>query len=296
MGFRLSELGSDPPLATKTWCSAQGCHSVALAACFVVCWAARAIRAPQLSVTITPQTKVYLRRVVVQYLHFRAGISELRAPPHMLVWGWLALAAQPAHLLCSPRALWMEQGSRKSGQWLPVGSGVVLVLGRWSKHCCWCEIGRGRANPAQLSQVRPAQRAGARVPPPPSCPKCWMDWSACGNADDPQLTTVKMLGLSIFSNWQSYSGCLLEVVMTLLQRAYTESFWKMKCRTKIGGYWAKNILLKYWFELLAVSFWNICQNFCDCFYPSLWSRGNIWKQFHSEKENILKNKWNTMSS
>lgn len=140
---------------------------------------------------IRPQMKVYLRGVVVQHLHFRAGISEFRAPPvcwHEAGWQWQpSLPISCVHLEPS---VW-HKDQEKVGQWLPVGSGVVRQGGkvRQALLLVWDWQGQGKSSPAE-----PGQEAGARVPPPLSCHKCWMDWPACGNADDPQLTAVKMFG------------------------------------------------------------------------------------------------------
>lgn len=74
--------------------------------------------------------QVPLSAVVVQYLHFRAGVSELRALPvcwHEAGWQW-----QP-----SPPTSWAHlepsawhKNQKKVGQCLPAGSGVVLAPGK----------------------------------------------------------------------------------------------------------------------------------------------------------------------
>lgn len=231
MGFRLSEVGSDPRWPPKH-------NAQPRAAWCVVCWAAHAIRAPWPSVTVRPK-QVPLSAVVVQYLHFRAGISELRALPvcwHEAGWQWQpSLPTSWAHL--EPSA-W-HKNQKKVGQCLPAGSGVVLAPGkvRWALLLVWDCQGQGKSSQAEPGQANPESSSqGTTTSQPPQMlngficlGKCW--WSSADSCKD------------AWASWKSYSDCLLEVVVTLLHLAYTESsFWETKSGTKIGGFWA------HWFS------------------------------------------------
>lgn len=175
--------------------------------------------------------QVPLSAVVVQYLHFRAGISELRAPPvcwHEAGWQW-----QPT--LGSPRALCVAQGSEKSGPVVACGlrSGVGSWEGEVSPAAGVRLPGTGQIQPSWARSGQPREEqpghhhlSAAKMLNGFIClGKCW--WSSADSCKDS------------WANWKSYSGCLMEVVVTLLRHAYTElSFWESKSRTKIGGFWA----------------------------------------------------------
>lgn len=141
------------------------------------------------------------------------------------------------HFSCSPRALCGAQGSGKSGPLVACWfrSGVAS----WEGEASTAASVRDGQGPGKSSQTEPDQAnlesrsqgtTTSQLPQMLNGLIClWKSrWSSADGCKD------------AWANWKSYSGCLLEVVMTLLCRAYTKSpFCKRKSRTKIGGFWTQ---------------------------------------------------------
>lgn len=149
MGFRLSELGSDPHWPPEHNAQPRlpqhGSSSLVWAVLGSMC---------HQSVTIRPQTKVYLSGVVVQHLHFRAGTSELRAPA--VCWhevGSGSPACPPFVLSLGPLHGTGSRKKRASGN-LPPGKvrQALLLLWHWQGQDKSSQAEPGQANPESRSQ------------------------------------------------------------------------------------------------------------------------------------------------
>lgn len=142
----------------------------------------------------------------------------------MLAWGWLAVAAQPAHLLCSPWSLCMHRDQENVGQWevgpwegeVSTAAGVTLA-------------GPGQIQPSWARSGQPReQEPGHHCLSAPQM----LNWlSACGNADGPQLMAVNVLGPTgkvtqvAYWRWHDFVTSCMYTVIILKKEKQNKNCW-----------------------------------------------------------------------